>query len=111
VLVDNVPLPAASDLPPDIRGLASRQYLRLNSRSAERDLRHLVDELARMLGEPSPPGDPAAAGNAAPSVGDPPSAEKYTVDIRNSRGVMVGDHGVQTNTFTQPPESPAPAVP
>lgn len=30
-------------------------------------------------------------------------AGRYTVDVRGAQGVQVGDHNVQTNTFSAPP--------
>ena len=29
-----------------------------------------------------------------------PSAGKYTVDVREAQGVVIGDHAIQTNTFS-----------
>lgn len=51
VLVGDTPMPAAYDLPADIAGLASRQYIRLRVRDAEYDASRLVDELVELLGE------------------------------------------------------------
>jgi hypothetical protein len=51
VLVGETPMPAECDLPVDISGLASRQFLRLRDRDAEPDAARLVDELEEMLGE------------------------------------------------------------
>jgi TIR domain-containing protein len=51
VLVGEVSLPYASALPPDIAGLATRQYLQMRPRSADHDASRLVDELVELLGE------------------------------------------------------------
>jgi hypothetical protein len=100
VLVDNAALPAASDLPPDIKNLASRQYVRLNPRSADRDLRHLVDELAQMLEGHDAASTPVRAGEQWPA-----SVGRYAVDLRDAKGVIVGDGAIQSNTFTELPGS------
>lgn len=49
VLVGDARLPAASELPADIAGLSSRQYVQLRVRSADNDASRLVNELAHLL--------------------------------------------------------------
>lgn len=51
VLVGDTPMPAANDLPADIAGLASRQYLRLRVRDADYDASRLIDELVALLAD------------------------------------------------------------
>ncbi|HEY8474373.1 MAG TPA: toll/interleukin-1 receptor domain-containing protein [Natronosporangium sp.] len=51
VLVDDTPMPAASDLPADIAELASRQYVRLRFRDADADASRLVGELVKLIGD------------------------------------------------------------
>lgn len=50
VLVGDRAMPAADDLPATIADLARRQYLRLHHRSAEYDLKHLVDSVREHFG-------------------------------------------------------------
>lgn len=51
VLVRDTPMPTVRDLPPDIAGLASHQYIRLRFRDAEFDASRLVDELVKLIGD------------------------------------------------------------
>ncbi|WP_268872267.1 MULTISPECIES: TIR domain-containing protein [Kutzneria] len=51
ILVGEVTMPLAKDLPPTISSLASRQYVRLHHRSAERDLTHIVDAVREKLAD------------------------------------------------------------
>lgn len=62
VLVGGVAKPAAEDLPESIRPVVDRQYRRIHARSAEADVRAVVDDLAAALGEPvaDEPADPGA---------------------------------------------------
>ncbi|ASW54246.1 toll/interleukin-1 receptor domain-containing protein [Plantactinospora sp. KBS50] len=60
VLVGDTPLPSVDDLPRDLRELAYRQYIRLDVRTAHRDLDTLADQIARIIGSqvggtPPPP--------------------------------------------------------
>ncbi|SFW89587.1 TIR domain-containing protein [Amycolatopsis australiensis] len=55
VLVGDRAMPAAAELPATITDLARRQYLRIHHRSAEYDLRHLVDSVREHLGPSVPP--------------------------------------------------------
>jgi hypothetical protein len=48
VLVDDVKRPAEDDLPIEIRDLARKQYVTFHHRNVERDVRRLVDVLARL---------------------------------------------------------------
>jgi hypothetical protein len=57
-----------------------------------RDDAVLLEAVRRLLVELDPAGDRAG---------------KYTVDLRGAQGSQIGDHNVQTNTFSAPP-SPAP---
>lgn len=52
VLVGAATLPTADQLPPDIAGLATRQYLTLRMRDADHDARRLADELLGIVGAP-----------------------------------------------------------
>lgn len=52
VLVGNASLPAVAKLPPDLAGIANRQYLQLRVRTADADAVRLVDELAEAVGGP-----------------------------------------------------------
>lgn len=40
-----------------------------------------------------------AAARRLLALADPDAAGKYQVDLRDARGVMIGDHNQQTNTF------------
>ncbi len=51
ILVEEVALPRAAALPPDIAALARCQYLRLHHRTIESDVARLVRELARLVPE------------------------------------------------------------
>ncbi len=51
VLIDNTPPLREPDLPPDIAQLARCQYLRVNYRAAQTDVRRVGDELARLVPE------------------------------------------------------------
>jgi nucleoside phosphorylase len=62
------------------------RYKRFAARASAEVLYALLDQLA----EPAPGGSETTA--AGPS--------RYTVTIENSRGVQIGDHNVQHNTFT-----------
>jgi hypothetical protein len=62
VLVGDTPMPAADDLPTDIRELSTRQFLRLRARNAQYDIQHLVDELLEILEDA-----PAAALESQPT--------------------------------------------
>ena len=95
VLLDNVSLPPESELPADIQDIASRQYLRLHTRSAERDVQHLVESLAQMLGDESP-----AVSAAVNTRG------KYTVNAPHGKGFIIGDHATQTISFAEQAEPP-----
>jgi hypothetical protein len=99
VLVGDIKLPRAEDLPSDIKDLAYRQYLRLHSRTAQHDMMRLIDGLAEILesGEsapaepdPSPAADPVAPTTAA-SIG---FQFLGTVDAREATFV----HGDQINS-------------
>lgn len=88
VLVGRASLPAVGDLPTDIAGIASRQYMHLRVRTADADASRLVDELAEALGgtEPLP--------TRRPSTGQPGTAAYYfhgPVDARYS--VLGNAHG------------------
>jgi len=50
----NADLPAATDLPEDIRRLATCQYLRVHHRNSERDVEQLVDELIKLAPDLAP---------------------------------------------------------
>jgi hypothetical protein len=50
----NADLPAAADLPEDIRHLASCQYLRVHHRNSQRDVQQLVDELIKLAPDLAP---------------------------------------------------------
>jgi hypothetical protein len=50
----------------------------------------LLEAAQRLLVELDPAGDRAG---------------KYTVDLRGAQGTQVGDHNVQTNTFSAPPRA------
>lgn len=56
VLVGDRPRPTAAELPPTIADLAGRQDLRIHHRTAEYDLKHLVDAVREHLGPRLPPG-------------------------------------------------------
>lgn len=58
VLVGGVGKPPAEALPVEIRALADRQYRRIHARSADVDVRALVDDVAALLGESVGPTDP-----------------------------------------------------
>jgi hypothetical protein len=45
VLVDGAPTLTVDQLPEELRGLAERQYIRLEHKDADRDLEHLVEQL------------------------------------------------------------------
>jgi len=66
VLVDDVPVPRRSALPPDIAKISDCQYLRLHYRSARWDLDRVCAELAALcpeLAQPIPePPDPGSTG-------------------------------------------------
>jgi len=51
VLAKDVRMPAAADLPPDIAGLAQRQYRRLDYRTADQDIAALIQALIRVAPE------------------------------------------------------------
>jgi hypothetical protein len=51
VLVGDVPKPDPDDLPASIRKLAAMQYLRISARSADRDLKDLIEKVAAEYGE------------------------------------------------------------
>ena len=55
-----------------------------------RDDAVLLEAVRRLLVELDPAGDRAG---------------KYTVDLRGAQGSQVGDHNVQTNTFSAPPSA------
>jgi hypothetical protein len=63
VLVGGVSLPTADMLPSEIAGLASRQFLPLQARTADDDASRLVNELARALGGADPHGRPRPTAN------------------------------------------------
>ncbi|GAA3925213.1 hypothetical protein Aau02nite_20560 [Amorphoplanes auranticolor] len=54
VLVGGTAMPAAADLPTEIQPLVTRQYRRVHARTAEADVRTLVDDLARTYGGEPP---------------------------------------------------------
>ncbi|MGW5718970.1 toll/interleukin-1 receptor domain-containing protein [Amycolatopsis sp. NPDC003865] len=64
VLLDDTRLPAAAELPPDVRALSSSTYRRLRDRSFTTDLRGLIDELTEAPGAVSDggPDRPTPAG-------------------------------------------------
>jgi len=49
ILLDGARLPSAGELPAEITGLATRQYLELRVRNSDADLRWLVDALGRLV--------------------------------------------------------------
>lgn len=63
VLLNDADLPAASELPLEVRPLIQRQFVRLRVRYAEMDLDHLVAELESRIG----PGE-TSSGPSAPGV-------------------------------------------
>jgi hypothetical protein len=88
VLVGDVTLPVAEELPADIQLLATRQYLRLHVRNFEYDIRRLVEEFSDMLGVPT-----------AVAVRPSRSNGRQAGDFRHIRGIRV-DHGIaRQNTF------------
>jgi len=54
VLVGGTAMPAAADLPTEVQPLVTRQYRRVHARTAESDVRTLVDDLARAYGGEPP---------------------------------------------------------
>jgi hypothetical protein len=102
ILVDQAPVLEPIDLPEEIRDLALRQYLRLNTRTANHDVRRLVDELAQILDTEAATGLPETPETTPSTTGNAQPASRHTIDVRHSQGVQIGDHGTQTNTFTPP---------
>lgn len=89
VLVGDIALPIADELPADIRLLSTRQYLRLHIRNFEYDTRRLVDELSDILGIRS-----------VPPNGQPPRLSSEQVDLLRIRRIQLGGGTVnRQNTF------------
>ncbi|MFI7596601.1 TIR domain-containing protein [Actinoplanes sp. NPDC049681] len=64
VLLNNAPLPAADELPASLRGLVTRQFVRLRQRHSGMDLSHLVEALSSSV----PPLRAPATGGVPPQV-------------------------------------------
>lgn len=72
VLIGDTPMPAEADLPADIKGLASRQFIRLYPRNAHREINALADELASLM-DPVPAARASGAGRSVPAIWNVPS--------------------------------------
>lgn len=84
VLIDNAEVPPEAELPADIAALSRRQARPLRRRESTADLTRIARDLAAL----DPSLDPTADRDA---VG--------TVDVRDARGVVIGEHNVQINSF------------
>ena len=72
VLLDDVDLPSAEDLPTDIRTLTRRQVARVNSRSLGPDVRRLADQIVRLLPELDHRASPSARIASTQAVANTP---------------------------------------
>jgi hypothetical protein len=101
VLVGDATMPAPDDLPAELGPLAGRQHRRLHARTAEADIRALVEDVARLLGDLSPepvparPDAPPAAHHNA--VG---SNSGTVLQTRDVHGDVTGHNTVTGNLLT-----------
>ncbi|MFC0533038.1 toll/interleukin-1 receptor domain-containing protein [Phytohabitans kaempferiae] len=87
VLVGGAVLPRASELPADVAGLVTRQYLELRTRYAAHDVRRLVEELLRIVGAPPPAGSAGAVPTqvVVTNMHGPVDARRSVFGINNAR--------------------------
>jgi hypothetical protein len=84
VLVGEVRMPAATDLPGDVAALASQQYVRLHARNAEYDMLRLINEVAAMIDPDGPVAGPAprvrrTADSPPPTDTIPPARQECAI--------------------------------
>jgi hypothetical protein len=97
VLVGDAGMPAEHDLPPPLRPLAGRQHRRLHPRTAEADLRTLVEDVAGLLRAPEPVRIDAPAAAQHNTVG---SNSGTVVQARDIHGDVVTGNTVTGNLVT-----------